>query len=136
GGAAGLGRRGVWIGLARVRRRGIGLFVSRLIRRARAGTAQLAAQDGNRRIGIDSGLLGIGVRIGVLLRLADLDHVLLLAVTAAAREALSASTLLRRGCVLVGLAPVRRIGVGLVAGRLLCGARARAAPLAARDAAD
>src|SRR5262249_57098986 len=101
--AVGLGRSGVLMGLARVRRIGIGLVVSRLICRARAGTAQLVAQDGNRRIGIDSGLLGIGVRIGVLLRLADLDHVLLLAVPAAAREALAASRLLPRACDLTGL---------------------------------
>src|SRR5204862_424683 len=77
--------------------------------------------------------LGLRVRIGVLLRLADLEHVLLLAIAAAAGEARAVATLLRRGCVLIGRALVRRIGIGLVVGRLVRRARSRDAQLVAQD---
>src|SRR5204862_7886725 len=111
--AGGLGRGRVLIGRALVRRIRVGLVAGVLRRRARAG-ARVAAGRQNRRVRVDGVLLGLRVRIGVLLRLADLDHVLLLAIAAAAGEARAVATLLRRGCVLIGRALVRRIGIGLV----------------------
>src|SRR5204862_4705849 len=78
-------------------------------------------------------LLRSRVRVGILLRLADLDHVLLLAVAAAAGEAAGAATGLRRRRVLIGRALVRRISIGLVTGRLIRRARARAAQLVTQD---
>src|SRR5947207_1658103 len=70
------------------------------------------------------GLLGRPrVRVGILLRLTDLLDVLLLTVAAAAREAVAVAGGLGRLRVLIGLAVVRRIRVGLVAGVL--GGRAR-----------
>src|SRR5436190_1937738 len=121
-GAGGLGRGRVLIGRALVRRIRVGLVAGVLQLRARAG-ARVAADRQNRRVRVHGVLLGLRVRIGVLLRLADLDHVLLLAIAATARRAGAAATGLRRFRVLVGRALVRRIGIGLVVGRLAGRAR-------------
>src|SRR5204863_823 len=109
-----------------------GLVAGVLGGRARTD-ARVTADDQRRGVRIQRLLLRSRVRVGVLLRLADLDHVLLLAVAAAARVARAGAALLRRGRVLVRRALVRCIGVGLVAGRLIRRARARTAQLVTQD---
>src|SRR5262249_37172882 len=79
-----------------------------------------------RRVGVDGVLLGLRVGVRVLLRERRLRDVLLLAFAAATREAARATARLRRGCVLIGLAVVRGIGVGVVARRLIRRARTTA----------
>src|SRR6266576_1278148 len=122
----------VLIGLAAVRRIRVRLVADVLRRRARTN-ARISADDEQRYVRVHDVLLRSRVRVGVLLRLADLDHVLLLAVPATAGEARAVATRLRCGRVLIGLAVVRRISVGLVAGRLIRRARARAAQLVTQD---
>src|SRR5262249_61903159 len=105
----------------------------RVVLRLGAAGAGTASEGRLRGVCVDGVLLRRRVRVGVLLRLADLDHVLLLTIAAAAREALAAAALLRRGCVLIGLAVVRRISVGLVVGVLVRRARAGALLAFAKD---
>ena len=124
--AAGLGRGCVLVGLALVRRISVGAVARRLVRRARAGTAQARPQDRLRRVRVDRILLGLRVRIGVLLRLADLDDVLLLAVAATTRPARAVAGDLRRRSALIGVALVGRVGICLIAGVLLRRARTTA----------
>ena len=112
------------IGLALVRRIRDGVVLRRL--GGRAGTANHVASgnaDGN--VGVDRVLLGLGSRVGVLLGVRRLDHVLLLAVATAAGRAAGAAAGLRGVRGLIGLAVVRCIGIGTVVRRL--GGRARTA---------
>src|SRR5436190_18133158 len=118
-----LRRMRVLIGLALVRCIGIGLVAGRLIRGARPAARGLA-RDQPGRVRVERLLGRLRVRVGTLLRLADLDDVLLLTVAAATREAVAPATLLRCGRILIGRAAVRRICVGLVAGVLRRRARA------------
>src|SRR5436190_3254433 len=84
----------VLIGLALVRCIGVGLVAGRLVRGARPAARGLA-RDQPGRVRVERLLGRLRVRVGTLLRLADLDDVLLLTVAAATREAVAPATLLR-----------------------------------------
>src|SRR5262249_57335782 len=87
--AAGWGGGRVLLVFPFVRRTSSGLFPRRLTRGARARAAQSVTQDRHRRVRVLRVLLCGCVPVGVLLRLPDLDDVLLLPVPAAAREAVA-----------------------------------------------
>src|SRR5262249_57716297 len=128
----GLGRRRVLTGLARVRRIGVRRVAGVLGGRA-GSAARIPTDHQHRRVAVHGVLLGFGVRVSVLLRLADLEHVLLLAVATAPEPAGTVAGRLRRGRALTGLALLLRIGVGLVTRRLIRRARARAVQPLAQD---
>src|SRR5205085_11745403 len=107
----------------RARRSGVPVFLRRLRRRARAAVDVLP-RDRNRGVCVHGVLLRERARVGVLLGQADLEHVLLLAVAAAAGEAAGAAAVLARVRGLVGRARVRRIGCRTVVSGLRRGAGA------------
>src|SRR5205807_2638967 len=87
-------------------------------------TVHVASGDADGNVCVHCVLLGRGIRVRGLLRLRVLDHVLLLAVAAAAGRAAGAAARLLGSCVLIGAALVGRISVGLVRSRLIRRARA------------